>query len=481
MAETRENFRIVFANTGEAVAYAQNSVRIGRLDSCEITLDHSTVSRIHAGITLQDKKFIVANLSTSNIITLNGRLLPPQADDILAGGDTIQIGPFTIAVTIDSGIATLTVNRAVTGADVAGEKAAAKKPESVSGDVLKVFWEKRNREKEEWGTRLRPAEKPVPGKAMYNWRPTRDLRRSWRMGVFVWATLVLGAAGVYAFLKYPQAYAPKPLANPHAQPIEGSEIANMANSNSCTTCHSPNEPMENSCIACHQASQFHPTNTKAHEDAGITCTVCHKEHHGPEFRSNITAIRMCAECHNDANKQTYNGKSVGTPHGGTYGYPTQNGQWIWQGVYREVADAIPELLRPATGDKDEQAKLSRYFHTIHVARLEVPAGLKGDKRGLVSCSTCHNTFDPIDRETPRQTCAACHTTREGDPTRDTRFGVNTSNCISCHVQHPYSGRRWQEFLTDEALERRRKAVARILAPETLEPKPSPTPEPEPEQ
>lgn len=481
MKDRRENFRIFFADTGDAAAYDQGSIRIGRLDSCEVTLDHGTVSRIHAGITLQDNKFVLANLSTSNVLTLNGRRLDPQDEDVLADGDIIQIGPFTIAVAIDSGIATFTVTRAV-AADIRPAAPAAKeKPASVSGDVLKVFWEKRNREKEEWGTRLRPIEKPVPGKAMYNWRPTHDLRPSWRAGVFVWALLVIGAAGVYAYLKYPQAYAPKPLANPHALPIDDSEIARMANANSCTTCHRPNEPMENSCIACHQGSQFHPTNTRAHEEAGITCTVCHKEHQGPDFRSNITAIRMCAECHNDANKQTYNGRSVGTPHGGSYGYPAQNGRWIWQGVYREVADAIPELLRPATGDKDEQAKLSRYFHTIHVARLTVPAGLKGDKRGLVSCSTCHNSFDPIDRETPRQTCAACHTTREGDPTRDTRFGVNNINCISCHVQHPYSGRRWSEFLTDEALERRRRAVARILAPETLETKPSPTPVADTEQ
>lgn len=478
MTEKRENFRIFFADTGRTAAYAQTSVRIGRLDSCEVTLDHGTVSRIHAGVTLQDDKFILANLSTSNVLTLNGRLLPPQEDDVLADGDTIQIGPFTIAVAIDNGIATLTVNLAVAADIKADAPTAPKRTASVSGDVLKVFWEKRNREKEEWGTRLRPAEKPVPGKAMYNWRPTRDLVPSWRAGVFVWALLVLGSAGVYAYLKYPQAYAPKPLANPHALPIENSEIAVTANANSCTTCHRPNEPMENSCIACHQGSQFHPTNTKAHEQAGITCTVCHKEHQGPDFRSNITAIRMCAECHNDVNKQTYNGRSVGTPHGGSYGYPAQNGRWIWQGVYREVAEAIPELMRPATGDKDEQAKLSRYFHTIHVARLTVPDGLKGDKRGLVSCSTCHNSFDPIDRETPRQTCAACHTTREGDPTRDTRFGVNNINCISCHVQHPYSGRRWREFLTDEALERRRRAVARILAPETLAPTPSPEPESE---
>ena len=61
---------------------------------------------------------------------------------------------------------------------------------------MRVFWEKRSREKEDWGTRLRPTEKPKPGKAMFNWRPTRDLRRPWRAALFVWAILIVGAIGV---------------------------------------------------------------------------------------------------------------------------------------------------------------------------------------------------------------------------------------------------------------------------------------------
>ena len=69
--------------------------------------------------------------------------------------------------------------------------------------MLRVFWEKRSREKEDWGTRLRPTEKPKPGKAMFNWRPTRDLRRPWRAALFVWAMLIVGAIGVFAYFKRP--------------------------------------------------------------------------------------------------------------------------------------------------------------------------------------------------------------------------------------------------------------------------------------
>ncbi|MEO7659515.1 MAG: hypothetical protein ABIV48_07860, partial [Pyrinomonadaceae bacterium] len=288
-------------------------------------------------------------------------------------------------------------------------------------------------------------------------------RRPWRFGLFIWAFLLIGAIGVFAYYRYPQTYSPKPLAHPHAVAIENSTIAAASNGNSCTTCHTPNEPMENSCVRCHQAAEFHASNTKAHEDAGITCTVCHKEHQGSDFQMSATAIQSCAECHNDKNKNTYNGKTVRTAHEGSYGYPVVDGVWKWKGVYREVADAIPEINSSATGDKSEQARLSRYFHTIHVARLKAPEGVKGDSRDLISCSSCHNAFKPVlDRTTPQQTCGACHTTAADAQDRDTRFGAVSANCISCHVQHPFSAGRWNEFLTDDAVNRRKVAVtARI--------------------
>jgi hypothetical protein len=191
----------------------------------------------------------------------------------------------------------------------------------------------------------------------------------------------------------------------------------------------------------------------------VTCTVCHKEHQGDDFSLTASAIQSCSTCHNDNNKSAYNGKTVRTAHGGSYGYPVTNGQWKWQGVYREVADAIPEIKGSATADKDEQARLSREFHAIHAYRLTAPKGLTGDKTGLVSCSTCHKSFNPVDRETPRQTCAVCHTTPAGDENRDPRFVAGQVNCISCHVQHPYSEARWSEFLSEDAVKRRNDAVA----------------------
>jgi predicted CXXCH cytochrome family protein len=464
MSQENGKFTISFADLDkDTVAVQRDGIFIGRLERCEISLDHTSVSRIHAGINYLDSKYTLVNLSSSNVLTLNGRLLGPQKSDVLADGDTIQIGPFTIAVgRLKDELILIVEEQFVTrsSAQPASEavaKETKKRPAEADG-VLKVFWEKRTRDKEDWGTRLRPTEKPKPGKAMFNWRPTRDLRRPWRAGLFVWAFLLLAAAGGFAYLRYPETYAPKPLSNPHAAKIEGSTKAVVENGNSCTTCHMVDEPVENSCIRCHQAHEFHATNTRAHETAGITCTVCHKEHQGSNFDITASAIQSCAQCHNDANTRTYNGKTVHTAHGGSYGYPVVDGVWKWKGIYREVADAIPEVNSSATGDKDEQARISRYFHTVHLYRLKAPEGLKGDKRGLVTCSTCHKTNNPVDKVTPRQTCAACHTSSEGTKSQDARFTGGPENCISCHVQHPYSADRWSEFLTSDALERRKTSV-----------------------
>jgi hypothetical protein len=466
MSEVSGKFHVEFAKGRTAPCEVNNDrILLGRLDTCDVLLDHGTVSRIHAAINFTGSRFSVVNLSGSNPLTLNGRFLESQEQDVLATGDTIQIGPFAILVKdADEASISLVVQEKLAdsvaniGLDTGVAPDAPASRPSID-DVLKVFWEKRTREKEDWGTRLRPTEKPRPGKAMFNWRPTGDLKRPWRVGLFVWAFLIVGVIGALAFFKYPYAYEPKPLATAHAADIRNSPIAVEPNANSCTTCHAPDAPIENSCVRCHKATEFHASNTDAHEKAGITCITCHKQHEGADFDMDATAIRSCAECHNDNNPETYNGKTVRTPHGGSYGYPAENGSWKWKGVYAEVASAIPEIGNSATGDKDEQAKLSRQFHTIHVARLVAPEGVRSDSRGLVTCSSCHQTFEPVDRTTPRQTCAACHTTPAGAESRDARFGTDTANCISCHVQHPFSGGRWSEFLTPDATERRRVAVA----------------------
>ena len=178
MAAETGQFIVSFADlTRETLSVKNDGLLIGRLATCDIILDHSTVSRVHAAINFRDGKYLIVNLSSSNVLTLNGRRLGPEKDDVLADGDTIQIGPFTISAGRIGEELLLVIDEQYTGVaarkpgdiPVKQEKAEPAAPE-LEG-VLKAFWEKRTRDKEDWGTRLRPTAKPIPGKAMFNWRP----------------------------------------------------------------------------------------------------------------------------------------------------------------------------------------------------------------------------------------------------------------------------------------------------------------------
>lgn len=439
----------------------QDGLVIGRLESCDVVLVHKSISRIHAGINFVENNFFLINLSVSNSLTLNGKWVAAREADVLADGDILQIGPYVITIAREKDMLSLFVSDQLaydlrTGKLPLAEKKASPQASEDIADVLKVFWEKRTREKEDWGTALRPKGKPQPGKAAINWKPTKDLQSTWRIGLFVWVILIFGFFSVFAFFRYPNTFAPKPLSNPHSQKIDANLIANRANENSCTTCHSWNEPMQNSCIRCHQANEFHASNTKAHADAGISCAVCHLEHQGEEFDSRKYAFQSCAACHNDNNQQLYNGKRVSTPHGGTFGYPVAGGRWTWKGLHREIAEAmLAETLSNAKSD-NEQTRASQQFHAIHLYLKSADGALKTDGGGKISCSTCHKTFDPIDRETPRQTCGICHNGMIENS--EVIFAKNQANCVSCHVQHPFSQRRWREFLSDDAQKQRVNAV-----------------------
>lgn len=461
-------FTVSYADQSAApVTVEKDALVIGRLQSNDITLNHRSVSRVHAGINRVETEYFLINLSTSNSLTLNGKLLAAEEADVLADGDIIQIGPYTLTVERDKNelkldvihqftgdLKTSTSRRLPTLSDIKPER-----DKKEVADVLKVFWEKRTREKEDWGTRLRPKEKPQPGKALINWKPTGDLQRPWRLGLFIWAFLIFGVLAVFAFYRFPNTYVSKPLSSPHIKEINSTQIANRANENSCTTCHKTDEPIENACISCHTAEKFLPTNTKAHEEAGITCTVCHLEHQGVDYEPRLAAIQSCAECHSDNNKQTYNGVAVQTAHGGTFGRPTdENGKWIWQGPFTEIAETVPVVNTKPVKDETEQMRLSRQFHAIHLYRLLPAEGMKTDASNRISCSSCHNSFDPIDRKTPYETCAKCHNGWENKKTGKDLISDSQANCVSCHVQHPYGQNRWSQFLTDEAKLLRQKVI-----------------------
>jgi pSer/pThr/pTyr-binding forkhead associated (FHA) protein len=448
----------------DSVKLVTEGLRIGRLPECEVSLNHPSVSRLHAGVNYIAGKFFLINLSRSSSTTLNGRLVDTDEAEALGGGDVLQIGPFflhfdyrgkELHIRISHQFA-MNVGEVDARAEAqSGEtrrvlmRAEAARASSEVTDALKVFWGKRTREKAGRPSPLHPRRPPHVGKSRFNWRPTRDLVRPWPFALFAWGAVVVAALSALAWYAYANAFAPQPISNPHSATsfMLTPPIAQQPNAGSCTTCHAIKTGMEANCAACHQTDAFTATVIKPHRDAGITCIDCHMEHRGENFSPMKASLDACARCHNDKNKQLYNGKSVHTPHAGTFGYPVKNGEWVWKGLDDEELATKPELIELLKKNRvslTEQGNARNVlFHGIHIYRVGVHGNIQGiddveSKNKVLSCSSCHKTgyFGVnLDRVSPRATCAKCHTNQffeRADVKLPSALGPS---CTSCHVQH----------------------------------------------
>ena len=446
----------------DPVTVITEGLLIGRLMECELLLNHPAISRAQAGIKQIDDNYYLFPLRPSNPVTLNGKAVEGNA--ALATGDILGIGPFQleiddteealvirvslqigmVAAAADASSASLTTDQLQSPGE--GKKPAKPRAAPIAGTkALDIFWDKRIREA---GKMVRPS--PLlpksgrrSGKAQFNWLVTSDLHRRWSGSLFLWGAILVGLLSVVAAYSYTKAFVPAPLSNSHSasQMSIVPPIALRPNAGSCTSCHSWKGNIDQRCAECHHTDAFVATVIKPHEAAGIGCVECHAEHNGADFKAGEAALASCTSCHNDNNKQVYNGKRVGTPHGGTVGYPVVNGVWSLKAVNDEEWDLkkIPIARLPTD---DEQKWKSKQFHAIHSERVRVVPGIQGNALGQLSCSSCHRSFDQPDRETPRTTCGICHNGLIESETNRVLIANNQPNCTSCHVQHIGDKRSW---------------------------------------
>lgn len=467
----------------DPVTIIGGGILIGRLPTCELLLNHPSVSRLHAGITSADGGYYIRNLRPGNPILLNNERV--EEYQALTSGDVLGIGPFALNVDLKDDALVLHVSLQIAatagdavarretsglweipttmklelpstppeGAEGGHKKAPARKPKPAtsSSKALDVFWDKRI-------TAATKTVKPSPlfprvgratGKAQSVWTPTTDLKRRWPISLMAWSVLLVGLFAAAGALFYTSAFSPDPIADAHmrAKMVSAPPIAARANAGSCTSCHSLTARVETKCASCHTTEAFVPTVIHQHVEAGMGCVDCHAEHRGAEFSALSGALLSCAACHNDSNKQTYKGKTVATPHGGTFGYPVVNGRWKWKGLDPEelaLRQASLKLERLAADNEDQWS--SKQFHTLHLYRVKAAAGLPADQDGNLSCSSCHTSFNPIDLATPRTTCAKCHM-GQADPRAGRQvIASEKPNCTSCHVQHIKDKRHWNPGL-----------------------------------
>ena len=446
----------------DPVTLISDGVLIGRLMACEILLNHPSVSRVQAGIKQIEDNYFLFPLRPNNPVTLNGK--PIEDNQALASGDIIAVGPFRL--TIDDTEESLVVRVSLQfgtempTADasshdvttdqlqrpVEGKKPAKARAAPVQGTkALDIFWDKRIREagKMVRHSPLFPKGQRRSGKAQFNWLPTSDLQSRWPGSLFVWAVIAIGILSVVAAYAYANSYTPGQLSKSHTASVLNMNpaIAIEPNAGTCSGCHKWTGSMEQRCAQCHNTDGFVATVIKPHEAAGVRCIDCHAEHRGVDFKAAQAAIATCTACHNDNNKQLFNGKRVGTPHGGTFGYPVVNGAWSVKAVDDDEW-ALKQMSVVRLPTDDDQKWKSKQFHALHSERVRVVAGLQGDAEGRLSCSSCHNSFNPPDRETPRTTCGFCHNGLVQEGTNRLLIADSQPNCTSCHVQHIKDKRRW---------------------------------------
>jgi hypothetical protein len=427
----------------DPVTIISDGLLIGRLPTCELLLNHPSVSRVQAGIKQVEDDYYLFPLRPRNPVLLNGK--PVEENEALASGDVIEVGAFRLEIDVEEKGLVLRVELQIgTGPseiDVsdaglstanlmmpAGTKAKKPRAAPIAGTkALDIFWDKRMRDvaKMVRPSPLFPRARRREGKKQSNWTATTDLVARWPAGIFVWGFVGVALFAVAGAYWYTQAYAPAPLSDAHARSELAMHPANAvtANAGSCTNCHAWGGNMEQRCASCHKTDAFVATVIKPHEAAGVGCIDCHAEHKGTGFSAKQGGLASCNQCHVDGNQSLYNGRRVGTPHGGTFGYPVVNGQWSAKSINDDEWELRKLAVVRLPADSDQKWR-SNQFHALHDQRVKTVAGIIGNDEGRLSCNSCHKSFDPIDRETPKTTCAACHSKSNGLP-----------DCVSCHVQH----------------------------------------------
>ena len=466
----------------DPVTIVAEGVLIGRLPTCELLLNHPSVSRLQAGITNVEGDYYIRNFRAGNPILLNGEKL--EEYEALADGDVLGVGPFVLNINLIEGVLVLKVSIQIAAtpgdavvrkepagvwdlpatvrlpsAPLEGQPAGAPKkpaprkppPAAAGSKALDVFWDKRI-------TAATKTVKPSPlfplggrpsGKAQSVWMATSDLKRRWPLSITVGAAIAIAVSAGASAIFYTAAFAPAPISEAHTRAAMklSPPIAAQANAGSCTSCHALTTGIDAKCSACHTTAAFAPTVIQPHLNAGIGCATCHAEHRGAQFSALDGALLSCSECHNNQNKNAYNGKTVSTPHGGTFGYPVVDDHWKWEGLDPETLAQKkfnPGIERLPTDTEDQWR--SKQFHALHLYRVHAVSGLKGNKEGQVSCSSCHETRDPIDLVTPRTTCAKCHNGQVDPRVGRQVIAADKPNCTSCHVQHVKDKRHWNPKL-----------------------------------
>src|SRR5258705_13010123 len=80
----------------DPVTIITDGLLIGRLQECELLLNHPSVSRAQAGIKFIKGNYFLFGLRPANPVKLNGKAV--DENEALAPGDLVEVGPFLLEI-----------------------------------------------------------------------------------------------------------------------------------------------------------------------------------------------------------------------------------------------------------------------------------------------------------------------------------------------------------------------------------------------
>jgi len=400
----------------------KQQLTIGQRVENDLVLNDPAVAPVHAIIVEKDGALWLLDTLDSHATLRNGITV---AEEALADGDVIQIGPYFLLIDRAQHEVVISVERKLTIFPLKtpiGQPASALMPRTATGptestdraqqEALQIFWQKRKREagKIALNTPLCPSGIYGIGKARFNWRPTLDLKSVNRRAYLKITIAAVALVSIVALFAWRDVFSPAPLSTAHASAailLRGTARAAVS---SCSDCHQPFVVMQRNCTACHDVPArpglslgFDSTPSKAHGASNIGCLDCHGEHNGADFHPKDVNNESCKSCHNDRDK--FRGRILGTPHKAPDGAPTVG--------YIRVNDSVKWK------DQVGPAAISR-FHVDH-------------PYANTKCGYCHKGSVGTNEwhDTPKGACQACH----GVSFNAAGIEPIGPNCATCHRQH----------------------------------------------
>ena len=470
------------------VRITSEGLLLGRARECDLQLNDNSIPLALGGIKEVEGRFYFLRNEPSPFdepepeqIQINGRTV--RSEEALASGDVLTINSYRILVGIENSALVLRVSypdptsssvpssggSVVTQASVEPDETRGPSADHANpagtNDVVRQWLDRRiwrDQRKLTPQNFLEPGPQKYERGTEFNWAPTKDLVPQWPVSLLVYCLLLVIVVAIAALKFWPSLFfSPGPLSTAHtmASLSLSPAVADSPVGDSCWSCHSVRQSIATDCEKCHQSVGFQASVTIEHQAAGITCVDCHAEHQGSDFSPKASALASCTNCHNDNNHEKFNGKSVRTPHGGTFGYPFSQGKWTWKGLTEEALRSKPDIADRRLPDDTDRQWRSKMFHAIHLYRIKTVQNIRGIEDGVLSCSSCHNSFgDQLDRKTPGQLCSKCHVEYIVGVAGQSEVAVQKPNCVSCHVQHYFDVYRWGDLLTESAQSKRKLAV-----------------------